>query len=91
MRLAVEETASSLKSSAAEKQGVESYSLKFTTQPTEKLYAQGDFLRFIVTNTELAEDQSSYIAYNFSNAGKGTYKIQKGDVLVYKVRSVDPF
>lgn len=81
----------SLMSKAIQKSGVKEYSLKMSKLSNSAVYPRGDYLRFLISNDETTSSQSSYIAYAFSKTGMGTYKIKQGDVLVYKVKSVDPF
>lgn len=78
------------KNTVAESTGIADYKLKVTKINTDQeIIPQGDYIRMIVTNDTLAGNTSSYIAYKISSAGKGTYQLKKGDILVYKVRNVN--
>jgi len=74
-----------------DKAGINDYTLKMSQLSDDQIHPQGDYLRFLITAYELEEGASSYINYAFSTAGRGSYKIKKGDVLIYKVNNINPF
>ena len=90
-RFAVDLYDGSLLNNIAMGEGIKNASLKVTKQAPDVLAPQGDFLRFVVENRDLDKNQSSYMAYMFSDTGRASYKLKKGDTLVYKVRSNDSF
>ncbi len=89
--LSVDPTEENLTCRAISKSGVNNYTVKMSKMPNVQVYPQGDYLRFMITSYELEEGASSYVNYAFSTEGRGNYVIKKGDVLVYKVKNINPF
>lgn len=53
----------------------------------EEIIPQGDYLRFMINSKALEKNDKSYISYIFSNEGRDSYTFEKGDKLIYKIRS----
>ncbi len=89
--LAVNLSENTLMCSTIQKRGVYNYRLSMNPLANEQVRPQGDYLRLLVSSYELEEGTSAYVNYAFSTKGRDTYTIKNGDVLVYKIKSVNPF